>query len=363
MRRLFELVSPHACARALSVNVDSRDLEREVIAPPTKRAAIVMYHYVRELTYSRYPRIKALLPSQFEAQLDYMQRHYTFVRVEDCLAAVYEDAELPRNAALLTFDDGYIDHYATVFPCLAERKIQGAFFPPAEAVIGHRVLDVNKIHFVLASARNTEALVDDIFAILDELRAEHHLQSNQELYARFAVPSRFDPAPVIFIKRALQKGLPEEVRAEVITRLFAKYVSVDETAFARELYVSPAQLRLMARSGMYVGSHGHRHRWLGELTQNEQIAEVDASLVFLRELGIDTEDWIMCYPYGSYNDSLIEIIRERGCKLGLSTRIDLAQLDRGNAFILPRLDTNDLPKDAAAPLSRWTAQQQDLGLV
>ena len=47
---------------------------------------------------------------------------------------------------------------------------------------------------------------------------------------------------------------------------------------------------------------------------------------------------------GGYS-SLIEIIRQRGCKFALTTEVDVANLSKENAFILPRLDTNDFPKD------------------
>ena len=63
-----------------------------------------MYHYVRELRETRYPKIKGLTVSLFREQLAYMQRYYTLIKVDDFLAACHEGKELPRNAALFTFD-------------------------------------------------------------------------------------------------------------------------------------------------------------------------------------------------------------------------------------------------------------------
>ena len=92
-----------------------------------------MYHYVRELQHTRYPRIKALLKSEFTKQLTYLEEHYQFVTVNDCIDAIYSNVELPSNAILLTFDDAYIDHYNTVFPILEEKGIQGCFFSTAKS--------------------------------------------------------------------------------------------------------------------------------------------------------------------------------------------------------------------------------------
>jgi peptidoglycan/xylan/chitin deacetylase (PgdA/CDA1 family) len=109
------------------------------------------------------------------------------------------------------------------------------------------------------------------------------------------------------------------------------------------LYMTPEQLRTMIRCGMYVGSHGARHYWFDRLDPVCQAKEIDDSLDFLRALGAPTNDWVMCYPYGAYNDSLLPLLRDRGCSIGLTTRVGVAQIGVDDAMALPRLDTNDLP--------------------
>ena len=54
----------------------------------------------------------------------------------------------------------------------------------------------------------------------------------------------------------------------------------------------------------------------------------------------------MNYPYGAYNDSLINILKKKGCKFAVCTEVRTANLKSDNRYALPRLDTNDLPKDA-----------------
>ena len=314
----------------------------------SNRCCIIMYHYVRELPYTRYPEIKGLKTSLFKEQLAYMQKYYTFVRGRDLIAAVYEGRELPERAAWLTFDDAYSDHYENVFPILDELGIEGAFFAPVKAITQHEVLDVNKIHFILASVKDVKSLVRELDHLLDTYREEYHLESSERYWQKLAQPSRFDPAEVVYVKRMLQVELPEKLRNILADTLFREYVSDDEAAFSRELYMSEDQLKCMVRHGMYVGSHGYDHYWLDSLPPEKQAEEIDQSLAFLESIGSDTEHWIMNYPYGAYNDSLIDIIKARGCKLAISTRVAVATLDAAHAYTLPRLDTNDLPKDHAA---------------
>lgn len=88
---------------------------------------IVMYHYVRELQKSRYPEIKGLEYALFKQQLAFFNDNFNVVTMEDVIASVETKTGLPDKALLLTFDDGYIDHFTYVFPMLKEYGMQGSF--------------------------------------------------------------------------------------------------------------------------------------------------------------------------------------------------------------------------------------------
>ncbi|MDI4635986.1 MULTISPECIES: polysaccharide deacetylase family protein [Halomonadaceae] len=304
---------------------------------------IVMYHYVRPLKESRYPEIKALELDNFRGQLDFIQHHYTAVTMEDVIAASRGEARLPEQAILLTFDDGYRDHYEHVLPVLVERGVQGSFFPPACAVRDGRVLDVNKIHFTLASGTNPQRLVDEIFVEMDVNRKQYGLLGNAEYFETFSRESRYDSAEVTFIKRILQKGLPAPMRGPLIDRLFRQFVTQDERDFATELYMTDSQLRDLLDAGMFIGSHGDQHLWLNTLSGEEQLREVETSLEFLADIGAAQQEWVMCYPFGGYNEALLSLLRRRGCALGLTVDVGVADLAITDPLCLPRLDTNDLP--------------------
>ena len=317
---------------------------------------MVMYHYVRDLPRTRYPRIKGLTIERFEGQLDYLEKHYTNVSLAQVVAARRGERPLPANACLLTFDDGLSDHFTFVFPRLDARGLTGSFFPPARAITGDCVLDTHKVHFILAATEDPRMLVQRVFDLLKPHRADHDLPSDEALYSTYATASRFDPAEVIFIKRILQRGLPEELRQAVTAELFASQVSADEAAFARELYLDLSQLSTMARHGMEIGGHGNRHDWLDSLTPDEQQGEIDATVALLTGiLGRPPVDWTMSYPFGGYNQTTLQIIQSAGCALGLTSKVALVA-DLATPFELPRLDTNDLPHSGEAPLSEWTAQ-------
>lgn len=301
-----------------------------------------MYHYVRDLERSRYPDIKGRSLEEFKGQLDYIGDHFTVVTTEDVTAAIKGEHRLPNNAAWLTFDDGYIDHFINVFPLLHDRGWQGAFFPPASTVLHGELLDVNKVHFILAAQPDVDLIIGETKTFIEDHRDGDRVLDFASYWEELAHASRFDPAEVIFIKRVLQHALSENLRNRLTTQLFEKFVSTDMSAFAAELYMSADQIKMLVRCGMYVGSHGAKHHWLDRLSPAQQAADIDASIDFLHLVGAPLKDWVMCYPYGAYNDALLTLLAERGCAAGLTTDVAVAEIGIDQPLALPRLDTNDL---------------------
>lgn len=324
-----------------------------------KKLTVVMYHYVRDLVHSRYPRIKGLQMELFREQVQFLKKHYHFVTVEQVLAYYHTgEGELPDHPVLLTFDDAYKDHFDYVFPYLEHEHIQGAFYAPVKAVTENTVLDVNKIHFILAATPDEQLprLVEELRQQLDRHRREWQLHDFDWYYDKLAVAGRFDGKDVVFIKRLLQVELDERLRKVITDDIFQKVVGMDEGMFSRELYMSMDQIKCMVDNGMHFGSHGYDHYWLNSLPKEKQEFEIQKSIEFIGAVGGDTRHWTICYPYGAYDEATIAILKEHGCQLGMTAEVDVADLsDRQGDIIfkLPRLDTNDLPKDASAPVNAW----------
>ena len=303
---------------------------------------IAMYHYTRDLSHSRYPQIKGLDTSLFRQQLEYMKNNFNFVTMEEVIEAAEDRYLLPNNALLLTFDDGYVDNYTYAMPLLEEFGAQGSFFIPAKTFATHQLLDVNKIHYILASADIRE-LVTDTKKAMDYYRGkEFDFASTDELFEQYAVANRFDTKETIFVKRMLQTVLPERLRHKISSDLFEKYVGITEEQLAYELYMTEDQIRTMKRHGMHIGLHGSDHYWLANLETDKMKKDIDMALEVMDEF-IDRKRWVLNYPYGNYNDDVIEYISSKGACLGMTTEVKVAHIGQDDRFKLPRLDCNDFP--------------------
>lgn len=313
-----------------------------------------MYHYVRDAEGSEFPGIKALSIDKFRGQLAYAQKYYSVISMETLLRALSRPEDLPERACLLTFDDGLKDHVKNVLPILKEMKLPGVFFIPARPITEGKILDVQKIQHILAGFPDAAALASDVCRLIEENRAEYNLAGADFYKQKSTDVDRFDSKEIVFVKRVLQRELPFIARRFIVGRLFSKYVAQSEESLFRELYMDTSDIAQLQNAGMFIGSHGFEHEWLGTLDKREQEREIDLALKFLGQIGVDTREWVMGYPYGSYNESLLEALRNRGCVAGFTTRVDIADLEKDGPLVLPRLDTNDLPTSALTAENEWT---------
>ena len=301
-----------------------------------------MYHYTRDLKHSRYPRIKGLDVNLLRQQFYFFKENFNVVRMEQVIEAISGGVQLPENALLLTFDDGYVDNYTFALPLLEEFGFQGSFFVPGKTFTTRELLDVNKIHYILASA-DINKLVVDVKDRMDFYRGrEHDYLPTEELWNQYATDERFDGKNTVFVKRVLQTVLPERIRNQISSELFKKYVGVTEEQLAYELYMTADQIRTMKRHGMFIGVHGYDHYWLGNLSPEQMREDVSRALETMDEF-IDRKKWVMNYPYGSFNKDVLDYIEENGACVGLTTEVRVAKIGKDPALMLPRLDCNDFP--------------------
>lgn len=325
----------------------------------SNKLTVMMYHYVRDLRNTRYPNIKGCDIRDFREQIKYIKKHYNPISVEQVISCCENKEEsLPEHPILLTFDDGYADHFEYVMPVLYHEHIQGVFFAPVKAVTEHTVLDVNKVHFILATTPEDkiETLIKELERIVNENKDTYDLLPFERYYEKYAIANRFDTEQVIFVKRMLQVALPEQLRQKVTTDLFERSVGMDERVFSRELYMTMDQMKCMVECGMQVGSHGYNHCWLSSLSKERQEFEISKSIDFIKSIGGDDKNWTIGYPYGDFNDETITLLKQHGCKMGFTTQADLADIrseKKDFLFKLPRIDVNDLPKNAEAPVNEW----------
>ena len=311
----------------------------------------VFYHYVRNVERTPFPDIKALSVAGFTAQLDWLQARFAIIDGAAFERAVLTGTGFDRPTALLTFDDGFVDHYEHVFPLLRDRGLGGIFFV-AGATLGANpvLLNVHKTHFLL-SHLGANRFTEEVAAALEAEGVETgiHMRRGPSGAAEGSTDRegiyRYDEAPDVRIKRILNYEAPYVVADRVLSALFTRHIG-DSGGFARALYLSAAQIRDMAKGGMTFGFHTESHPVLSRLDVDAQRAELRNGPRLVSELtGQRTVSF--CYPYGfshTYNADTLNVLAECGYSMAFNTVRREIMFGQDGRYELPRFDTRDVAR-------------------
>ena len=306
------------------------------------RLPILMYHYVRPNDKRLSERHNVLDLELFDQQLDLMAEKFDFVLGNDLLTLSKSGAEL-KNKIWLTFDDGYRDCIDYVLPSLIARKATGTFYIPTEAIFERKLLDVNKIHILLSSDLTPKEIVKISGQYFSEMGLEEIVEiSFDELFVKYGVANLWNDRETEFIKKLFQKLIPTAVRKKYLANVFNQIVKRSESSWVDEFYLSPDDVQILVESGMEIGSHGHSHEWLAEMTAESQRDELTKSFTHLDSVVNYGKSRSMCCPFGSYNEDTLNILRSLDVRIGVLNRIETYANFEVGAHDLLELDRIDI---------------------
>lgn len=307
------------------------------------KLTIVTYHYLRDPLAAIRPGFDALGTAAFETQLDFFAQHYAVVAPAAVGEALSGGRPLPDRALMLSFDDGLIEHFTIAHPALQRRGWSAAFFPPVASTCGRRLLMVHKIHAILAHCSDRRGLAIELRHAIDQRVPADGLRPAADYYAELAHRGRYDDADTMFVKRALQRGLPVAHAGEIADALLQRHLGLSPGQLAERHYLTYEQLRQMAAAGQEIGGHGDTHIWLDAATPQQRAEEIRRTADFLGSLGAQPRPWCFSYPYGRPDPLSIPALKAAGCIWAVSTEPRIADLAQDDRFALPRFDTNDFP--------------------
>jgi peptidoglycan/xylan/chitin deacetylase (PgdA/CDA1 family) len=270
------------------------------------------------------PHLEWLVPcktaTRFEADLTWLLRRYRFVGYDDVEASLTGTCSLPKNAALLTFDDGYAELHSVVWPLL-------------------RRLDIPALAFLTTSLVDNTALSADCKASLcvsTFLRLDRADQS--AVVKELGLPDFVD-------MRSLDTGreLREYLRSnDAVAQALWHRLALDEAGYLRGTapYLTREQVREMVADGWSFGGHATVHRRLQGLSRHELEWEIAHSCDTAAELSGRARA-PLAFPYsgeGLRRDWLAEI-RDRNSRVGLF--FDVYGLRREGSLIWHRVSIED----------------------
>lgn len=292
---------------------------------------VVMYHGVTQNRYA--PPVWTQLPVEtFRAQIEFLASNYRVISLGTLLEAIRGERELPRRAALITFDDGLKNNRTVAFPLLKERGLPAAIFLSVDFIGTSRVFWFDRLYLVMREAAGKIDLP------LPDEEARRFLRAGQtgEAYALTAET----------LKRC------GRVQREAIMKELSSAVPVSEETWREDFgLLDWSDVRTMQESGLIdFGVHTATHRILTELGEHEWHEELHQPRLTIRE-EIGSEIRSFCYPNGhpgrDFQGQHKEYLKKAGYLCAFSTESALFEPRHGDPMAICRVpagnDDTSLP--------------------
>ena len=309
----------------------------------------LMYHYIRP-PQENLPYFTYLPVERFAKQVKFLRREFGLADREEFLNWVASPTQVPKpEGAVLTFDDGLVDHFRYAAPVLADLGAWGIFYVPTGVLDGDTVLDVHRIHLLLGTLGGPRCMslvreLTEAQSFPDSSRREFQLDT----YVRQA--SNRDS--VTTFKRMMNYFVDYEVRSEILDQMISIGLSREEwerrtTGF----YMNSEMITCLHRGGHLIGSHSVSHRLMSKLSSDDQREEIGESILTLASI-TGSKPITYCHPYGGFHSFTQEterLLNEAGIAFSFNVeQRDIQALDlvvRPHA--LPRFDCNQFPHGEA----------------
>jgi peptidoglycan/xylan/chitin deacetylase (PgdA/CDA1 family) len=287
------------------------NLLKQVVGTNQSSLSILVYHQVfdqRDYLHPDEPTV-----AEFESQMRVIREHFIPLSLSHATKQL-QDGTLPRNAACITFDDGYLDNLLLAAPILKRLNIPATIFVASDFIDGGTMWNDR----ILEAIRwgKTE------YWNLDTAELGAFDMSNQR--ARYIAAKEL-------IKQI--KHLPSEKRLE-------KVVAIEKLSDAsgKQLMMSKNHLRQLGSFGIEIGAHTKSHPILTSLQEEEAEDEIRGCKYKLEDILQKNIDFF-AYPNGHYGVDFVDIhkdiVRAAGFSAAVTTDWGVSSSET-DLFQLPR---------------------------
>ena len=284
----------------------------------TRNVQILTYHRVNDENDQFFP---AMPVSVFQSQMEHLSECYLVLPLEE-MAKRIEDDDIPDNAVVITFDDGYRDNYTQAFPILRRLLIPATIFLATGVIGTNGVLWHDRVFSAFRLTKKT-ALIGFF-----ERPSNVELSSQEDKL-------RAQTRVLKFLR-----GLHERERDVQICRLL-ECLAVGSDVEQERIMLNWEEVSHMRREGISFGSHTVTHPILSRLSQEEVEKQVALSSEAI-ERHACVRPRTFAYPNGTredFTETTKHVLKEAGYLCAVTTTFgtnahgqDLFELRRGQPW-------------------------------
>ena len=266
----------------------------------------ITYHGVMPDSYrARDPAMDGALvrAGNFRDQLRLLKSRYHVITPGEMLEWAENRARLPKQAVLLTCDDGLLNNLTDMLPILQEENLRCIFFVTgASAGEVATTLWYEELYLILLAAceRKFVSSVDNVI-----LRACSEKNGKKRRAAWWDIVKELSQ-----VNSEDRNTLMAEARASLgLEEIVTSTIKNDPILQKRLLLLTSPQVKQLIDGGMTIGAHTLTHPVLSKLSEDCAFREMADSRRLLEEV-FSIPVWAVAYPFGDH-----EAVGERECEM------------------------------------------------
>ena len=211
---------------------------------------------------------------EFEKDLDFFLKYYNVIDIPSLLNYQKGQANLPKNAALLTFDDGLREVKDIIVPILIKKGLPASFFITTDFLDNKNLFFRNKISLLINFYENN--------------KTEINITEIKKTFSKYEIDF-FDFNQNLLSLKFEQTELINEL-ANLMNFSFAEYLKKETP------YLNSSEVSDLIKQGFSIGAHSINHRLYKDTTEEEQIRQTLESVRIIREK-FNLDYGIFAFPF------------------------------------------------------------------
>lgn len=281
---------------------------------PLKNKLVVLnYHRIRpdkaDLSPPFDEGVFTIRASQFAMQIKWLKKNTRIFSERDIINGKHSKGKPSKPGILISFDDGYRDHYTIAYPTLKANEVPATFFIPTKLINTRQLGWWDLIAYLIKNSPRPYIIFEDRRFSFENGRSE----------------------VIEFFHQKMKLEKYEKTRHLIDDLAEACEVERPGAEIQDEQLLTWEQIKTMSEDIITIGSHTHSHRVLATLDPISQKEEMVLSkLILEQKLGQKINS--IAYPVGEPEHFTKEtqlIAMECGYRLGFTcnTGVNLREID------------------------------------
>jgi peptidoglycan/xylan/chitin deacetylase (PgdA/CDA1 family) len=307
---------------------------------------ILLYHRVASLVTD--PYVLAVTPEHFAQHLDVLRKRYCVISLKELLDAI-DQKRLPRNAVVITFDDGYADNFHNAKPLLESHNVSATMFIATGSIDMNREFWWDELEQILLRP----GVLPDVLQLKNSGQVQtwrlrkggEFSESDFEQNASWNLASPTDPSDRHVVLRGMWRLLHSvvpEKRSDFLNQL-RSWAGTDGRARPTHPLMTRNELRELESSTVEIGAHTVNHPSLACLPKEHQHREISESKDYLEKC-LGHKVTAFSYPFGSasdFSEDTIELVRQNGFVCACTNQRGIVR-SKPELYRLPRVLVPDM---------------------